>query len=244
MFTTQPETPGSLTRNANTPTYLHAYDAEHAQEIHMRPMAPEPFTPPGRSLTSTSSGGPRTPADSESLDDVWGHVRRKKEMEMAATPSKVKSLETWSAAGPSAQHVPDLSPDNSGATPSPPQAVPPRLRKRKSMCVSRSSHNTADSYLASRVTATFNLPGVQKEDMHVSYQVDRLIVTWQTVKLTERVEANRVYRDREEKTFSRTIPLPEKTKFGEVQATMHHRQLVLTYPKMRAIRARPRHSTG
>ena len=58
----------------------------------------------------------------------------------------------------------------------------------------------------------FDLPGVAKEDMHVSYRADRLVVTWKTVKTTERVEAGKLLRDREEKKFSRTIPLQENTK--------------------------------
>lgn len=60
--------------------------------------------------------------------------------------------------------------------------------------------------------ATFDLPGVRKQDMHVSYQVDRLVVTWQTVKVTERMEGGKILRDREETKFSRTINLPEGTK--------------------------------
>ncbi|KAH9058341.1 hypothetical protein EDB87DRAFT_1685318 [Lactarius vividus] len=59
-----------------------------------RPMAPEPFsTPPFHSQASTSSSGPVTPDDSESLDRVWSAVRKAKEREMQASPSKIKSLE-------------------------------------------------------------------------------------------------------------------------------------------------------
>lgn len=58
-----------------------------------RPMAPEPFSTPYGSHASTSSSGPMTPVDSEPLDHVWGAVRKAKEREMAASPSKIKSLE-------------------------------------------------------------------------------------------------------------------------------------------------------
>jgi hypothetical protein len=34
-----------------------------------------------------------TPGDSEPLDHVWGAVRKAKEREMDASPSKIKSLE-------------------------------------------------------------------------------------------------------------------------------------------------------
>ena len=64
--------------------------------------------------------------------------------------------------------------------------------------------------------AVFDLPGVKKQDMHVSYQGKCLVVTWQTVKVTERMEEGTVLRDREQKKFSRTIPLPEGTKVSHL----------------------------
>jgi len=66
----------------------------------------------------------------------------------------------------------------------------------------------------SKVTAIFDLPGVRKEDMHVSFQVDRLVVTWKTTKVTETFDGSRVLIDREEKKYSRTLPLPQGTKVG------------------------------
>lgn len=71
------------------------------------------------------------------------------------------------------------------------------------------------------VTAIFDLPRVQKDDMHVSFQGNRLVVSWRTVKITEREEpldaedlesGTRILRELEHKKYSRTIPLPDGTK--------------------------------
>ncbi|EIM91039.1 uncharacterized protein STEHIDRAFT_72762 [Stereum hirsutum FP-91666 SS1] len=195
-------------------------------------MAPEPFSTPLYSHPSTSSNTePETPADSDSLDHIWSEVRRRKERTMAKSPGKIKSLEEALSAGEqSAERVE-----------SPPRESPPvrsQLKRRK-------SHVTfKDSPDGRRVMAAFDLPGVKKQDMHVSYQVDRLVVTWQTVKVTERVEGGKILRDREETKFSRTIPLPEGTKFEEIHASRDQHRLMLTYPNLRAVRAKPRPTDG
>ncbi|KZS92585.1 hypothetical protein SISNIDRAFT_412390 [Sistotremastrum niveocremeum HHB9708] len=90
-----------------------------------------------------------------------------------------------------------------------------------------------DSSDGKTVTATFHLPGIPKEDVHISFQPDRLIVTWQTVKVTESQEGDRLVRERREKNYIRTLHLPDGTRFEEVKATMDSRNLLLTYPKMR-----------
>lgn len=55
--------------------------------------------------------------------------------------------------------------------------------------------------------------------MHVSFQGSRIVVSWRTVKITEREEpidndtgATRILRELEHKKYSRTIPLPENTR--------------------------------
>lgn len=63
-----------------------------------------------------------------------------------------------------------------------------------------------------QVTATFDLPGIKKNNAHVSYRGSHLTVTWETVKITEIDEGGTLVREREKKEFSRTIPLPEGTK--------------------------------
>jgi hypothetical protein len=109
-------------------------DSLDLQRPRNRPMAPEPFsTPPFCSQASTSSSGPVTPDESESLNRVWSAVRKAKEREMAASPSKIKSLQRERS--PPIIHSPlrglllEPSTPPVGRVPSP---APP-LRRQKSM---------------------------------------------------------------------------------------------------------------
>lgn len=112
--------------------------------------------------------------------------------------------------------------------------------------------------IPAQITATFDLPGIKKEQAHVSFRWNSLVVTWQTVKISEKEENGRLVREREEKKYTRTIPLPEGTKvsmllpsssheadycvcqFEEIRAVMDNRRLILSYPNMRTVRVEPR----
>ena len=69
--------------------------------------------------------------------------------------------------------------------------------------------------------------------MHVSFQGNRLVVSWRVVKITEREEpidaddlgsGTRILRELEHKKYCRTIPLPEGTR---VRHTLDRPRLVL-----------------
>ena len=100
------------------------------------------------------------------------------------------------------------------------------------------------------------MPGIKKQDVHVSFQRTRLVITWQSVTITDREEEGRIVRDRQEKTYSQNIPLPEGTRvndqfkhtsfdlfihtiqqFEQVRAAMDGKHLILRYPNMRSARA-------
>lgn len=54
---------------------------------------------------------------------------------------------------------------------------------------------------------------VEKQDVHISFQRSRLVVTWLTVEMIEYEEEDGiVYRERYERSHHRTIPLPEGTR--------------------------------
>jgi hypothetical protein len=101
-----------------------------------RPMAPEPFSTPLLSHASTSSSGPVTPDDSESLNRVWSAVRKAKEREMATSPSKIKSLERGRSPPPML-HSPlrglPLEPSLQPAARVPSPSPAPALRRQRSM---------------------------------------------------------------------------------------------------------------
>ena len=65
---------------------------------------------------------------------------------------------------------------------------------------------------------TFDMTGVKKQDMHVSYRSNRLIVNWKVERTTEKQEEDGVVREREVRRYSHTIPLPEGTKVSEQTA--------------------------
>ncbi|KAH0833204.1 hypothetical protein J3R83DRAFT_12236 [Lanmaoa asiatica] len=179
---------------------------------------------------STTRQGPRE-QEYTSLDELWSTLRERKHAAEAKLPLKVKSLEAPHAepSGVSRstleQHVT-----------TPRKAIPPKVKRKKSTdCVS-----FRESRSGRTITATFDLPGIKKEQAHVSFRWNHLVVTWQTVKISEKEEDGRLVREREEKKYTRTIPLPEGTKFEEIRAVMDNRHLILSYPNMRTVRVEPR----
>ncbi|KAI0926147.1 hypothetical protein AcW1_008387 [Taiwanofungus camphoratus] len=173
-----------------------------------RPMAPEPPpTPLYSPMDPTFPGSPQP----VSLDPVWEEVRQSKERELAVSPSKVRSVET--AMSPTAG-----------------QASARKVTKRVS---SVSFKQSADGRM---MTATFEIPGVRKQDMHVSFRSRCLVVSWVTMKVTEKREGQVLVRDREERKCSHTLPLPEGTGFDEVRASRDGQHLILTYPNSRCKR--------
>ncbi|KAL6298633.1 hypothetical protein BKA93DRAFT_743749 [Sparassis latifolia] len=86
------------------------------------------------------------------------------------------------------------------------------------------------------VIATFDIPGIKKQDMHVSFRANNIVVSWQVVKIAETRDGETLVREREENKYSHAIQLPEGTKFDEISATRDGRHLVLTYPNFRCAR--------
>jgi len=205
-------------------------------------LADRPFVTPSRPRfqpdSSEDSMGPPTPIDRdyESLGQLWDTLRDKKARQMAKEVPKVKSLE---------EGVRDLDRDvlqharpSRSPSPMPEGAYKPepkqKIRRRKSIATFRESHD------GRMMTATFDLPGIKKNQVHISFRGQYLIVDWETVKTTEHEEGGKIVRDRKEKKYSRTLPIPEGTRFEEVRASMDGRHLIITYPNMRPMRVEPR----
>ena len=63
------------------------------------------------------------------------------------------------------------------------------------------------------IVATFELPlEVAKPDIHVSFQRNKLVLTWEIGEIEEWMEDGVLNRERTLKHFHRTIPLPEGTR--------------------------------
>ncbi|PFH53030.1 hypothetical protein AMATHDRAFT_55950 [Amanita thiersii Skay4041] len=112
------------------------------------------------------------------------------------------------------------------------------IRRRKSIVSFRESRDGRS------INATIELPPeVKKQDIHISFNAKRLVISWMVIDLTEWEEDDgRIVRERVEQIFQRTLPVGEGTKYEEVKSFMIKNKLILRYPNMRCIRVEPRHS--
>ncbi|KAI0714340.1 hypothetical protein C8T65DRAFT_644769 [Cerioporus squamosus] len=193
-----------------------------------RPTAPSPPSPSTPFYSPVDANFPISPAPvgETSLDPIWEEVMQTKERELASSPSKVKSLEGASQS-PSQQ---SQSSQTQVQQPTPPQTKK-RVTKR------RSSVNFRESPDGKNMLVTFDMAGVKKQDMHVSYRTSRLIVSWRVERTIERQDGDVVLREREVRRYSHTIPLPDGTKFEEVRASRDGQRLTLTLPNSKCVRA-------
>lgn len=167
---------------------------------------------------SGSACAPAPPQD-DSADPLWDKVRERtrKEEQMAQLPSKIKSL------------GPDV----------PPEEVASGVKPLKVLVKRTSMVNFRESEDGRMMTASIDINGVRKQDMHVSFRGSRLIVTWRRIKISEKTENGVLIRDRQEKQYNQIIPMPEGSKFEEVRATRDNRRLTLTFPNVRCVRVQP-----
>jgi len=179
-----------------------------------RPLAPEPF--PSRYSTPGSPPGPVTPlptSSAQALSQLWEEVR-----------SKSRSAQSMSK--PSRGAGGRASPAMSASQPAT-DSVDPKKAK--------STATFTESMDGSLIKATFELPGVRKPDMHVSFQGSRLVISWETGRVVTRQEGLHTLREQRIKKYSRTIPLPSWATFEDIRATVDGRRLTVIYPNIRSM---------
>ncbi|KZS96450.1 small heat shock protein [Sistotremastrum niveocremeum HHB9708] len=99
--------------------------------------------------------------------------------------------------------------------------------KRPSSLVPRMDiHENAES---NTVTATFELPGLKKEDVNIDVSDSRLTVSGQTERSPEHKEEGYAVKERSFGKFSRSINLPKGIK--DIGAKMEDGVLTVTFPK-------------
>ena len=81
------------------------------------------------------------------------------------------------------------------------------------------------------ITATFELPGLKKEDVTIDLQNNRLIVSGEANFSDQKEENGYVVKERRSGRFSRTVPIPQGTKPEDIKASMENGVLTVTYPK-------------
>ncbi|KAE9400178.1 hypothetical protein BT96DRAFT_881450 [Gymnopus androsaceus JB14] len=164
------------------------------------------------------------PPVDDGLDDLWETLRHKKELKMAKETPKVQSLQEH----PEEEFSPIEAPDVDVPVGT---QRPESLRRQKSITSFRESPD-------GRIIAAFiEMPGVHKQDVHVSYSRNRLVISWKTVEVSAEYEENgRLIREKLVRDFQRVHPLPEGTRFEEISGVMNGRFLVLRYPNSRSFR--------
>ncbi|KAI0343333.1 HSP20-like chaperone [Trametopsis cervina] len=81
------------------------------------------------------------------------------------------------------------------------------------------------------VTATFELPGLKKEDVNIDVRNNVLSISGETKISSERDEHGYAVRERRYGKFSRSIPLPQGVKSEEIKAGLENGVLTVTFPK-------------
>ncbi|EIN11794.1 small heat shock protein [Punctularia strigosozonata HHB-11173 SS5] len=89
-------------------------------------------------------------------------------------------------------------------------------------------HENKDS---NTITATFELPGLKKEDVSIDVHNNRLTVSGESKISSEHDENGYAVRERRFGKFSRSLQLPQGIKDGDIKASMENGVLTVTFPK-------------
>ncbi|KAH8107234.1 HSP20-like chaperone [Cristinia sonorae] len=81
------------------------------------------------------------------------------------------------------------------------------------------------------VLATFELPGLKKEDVNIDVHNNILTVSGESKVSSERDENGYAVRERRFGKFSRSIPLPQGIKGEDIKASLENGVLSVTFPK-------------
>ncbi|KAI8992722.1 HSP20-like chaperone [Trametes punicea] len=81
------------------------------------------------------------------------------------------------------------------------------------------------------ITATFELPGLKKEDVNIDVHNNVLTVSGEQKQSEERNEGGYVVRERRYGRFSRSIPVPQGIKPDEIKANLENGVLTVTFPR-------------
>ncbi|KAI0327706.1 HSP20-like chaperone [Cubamyces sp. BRFM 1775] len=82
------------------------------------------------------------------------------------------------------------------------------------------------------VTATFELPGINKQDVNIDLRNNVLTVSGESKAESEKSENGYVVRERRYGRFARSLPVPEGVKPEEIKAAMDNGVLTVTFPRL------------
>ncbi|KIL69100.1 hypothetical protein M378DRAFT_157335 [Amanita muscaria Koide BX008] len=84
---------------------------------------------------------------------------------------------------------------------------------------------------ANTVTATFELPGLTKENVDINVHDGRLIISGDSKIGSEHEESGYAVRERKFGKFSRTVQLPQGVTDEQIKASLENGVLTITFPK-------------
>ncbi|KAE9406110.1 small heat shock protein [Gymnopus androsaceus JB14] len=94
------------------------------------------------------------------------------------------------------------------------------------------------------VTATFELPGLKKEDVQIDFHDGQLIVSGESKISSEHEKDGYLIRERGFGKVSRTLKLPQGINEEEIKASMENGVLTVTFPKSGAEAASKKITVG
>ncbi|CEL55338.1 hypothetical protein RSOLAG1IB_01348 [Rhizoctonia solani AG-1 IB] len=159
-----------------------------------------------RSKSTAPAPGPGPPDEGE-FDRLWNDARR-----VRKTTTTRKRVVTRSS--DSADTDPEV--DEMGQ-------LRPRGQTRSSF--TETEHNGI-------ISLVFELPGIPKSDIKVKFAAQKISVAWQKVTVEEKAEGERLIRERVEKKYLRTIPIPPAVPFDCIRAVLQDERLTVTYPRV------------
>ncbi|KAJ7364078.1 hypothetical protein DFH08DRAFT_838285 [Mycena albidolilacea] len=163
---------------------------------------PVPESPP-----STTAPSARTRDRRSLLEDVVDRASRDRDS-FFRTPSPI---------------LPNV-PRTEASSPAPAKTPSPKPKKKKSITLFRTLPEKNYSI------AIFDLRGVDKDDIRVTFKRDHIIVSWEKWEVENWEEEDCIARLTVERVYHRIIPLAEGTKYQDIYCAMKAEDLLLRYP--------------
>lgn len=182
----------------------------YAPSDSARGRSPDPMrSPRSRSTgpplgTSRTAGAPVPPEEGE-FDRLWNDARRVRK----TTTTRKRIVQR----ADSADTDPEV--DQLG-----------RMGRRKT------KNNFTETERNGIVTLVFELPGIPKSDVKVKFSTQKITVAWQKTTVEDKSEGERLIRERIEKKYLRSIPIPPAVPFDTVRAVLQDERLTITYPRV------------
>ncbi|KAJ7903487.1 hypothetical protein B0H14DRAFT_2665045 [Mycena olivaceomarginata] len=115
-------------------------------------------------------------------------------------------------------------PRTEASSPAPAKTPSPKPKKKKSITLFRTLPEKNYSI------AIFDLRGVDKDDIRVTFKRDHIIVSWEKWEVENWEEEDCIARLTVERVYHRIIPLAEGTKYQDIYCAMKAEDLLLRYP--------------